>query len=383
MVVIRNTDGFYHYEQPRPTWKEVAHLASISQAAPIALGCAILVQCALSTWCIQTSIIPTWSSDPLTALAAASNTGRIVYQRGRCMMSAHDRALPAKPTTPRARQRSPYHVNKRIMYVLLAVSIVLGAFIVWTGMIIHYGDVNNPDGNWNLFPTATADDVYGEPLAATMTKTVFLKFFSSGGTAPVTEPKMLGCLAFNVVIQSFLTIGMHCAELQVTLLRDEHVWNSIALPNGSKPQTMYNSITQPIHSLPNVILLLFKPIVHWMFGTALSVDYARGVLMRVPHIAYLTGLWVLFVIFAFSISFTTRKGPLPASYGHLQTMLDVAGECADGVVYWGDKGEVEGETMFDNRFARDPYSAGQMRVRHAGVSSKQRLEPVQMGVLYS
>lgn len=92
---------------------------------------------------------------------------------------------------------------------------------------------------------------------------------------------------------------------------------------------------------------------------------------------------MLFVVLAFSISFTTRKGPLPASYGHLQTMLVVAGECVDGVMYLSDKGEVEDATSSENRFERTPYSAGQTRVRHSGVSTNQRLETVQMGMLYS
>ncbi len=289
------------------------------------------------------------------------------------MMSAHERSQPTMATAPRARQKSPYHVNKGIMWVLLAISVVLGAFIVWTGLIVYYGNDNSPNGTWDFFPTAASDDFYS---LKGQTQTVFLKFFSNGGTQPVSEPKMLGCLAFNVIIQSFLTIGMHCAELQVTLRRDEHVWSSLELPSGSKPQSTYNSITQPVHSLPNLILLLFKPIVHWMFGAALSVDYARGVLMRVPHITYLTVLWTLFVIFAFSISFTSRKGQLPSSYGHLQTMLDVAGESAHSAMYWGDKGEVQRLT-FENELS---YTSG---VRHSGVSTKDRLEPVQMGVPYS
>ena len=308
-------------------------------------------------------------------------------------MSAHDRTLPATPRAPLQRQLPPYKVSKKLLRVLVGISIILCAFIVWTGIIIHIAYANDQNGSWNFIPTAAVDAMTnGFDADGSMTLTVFVKFFTSyaKGSEPtdyynpdadpvyIFESTMIGVLAFCVAIQSFLTVGLHCAELQVIMLRDEQVWRTISSASGSKPQSLYNSMTQPLHSLPNVTLLLFKPVVHWLFGSALGVDYAKGVLMRVPHVTYLMVLWLIFLGFVFSISFVRPKGPLPATYGHLQTMMDVADEYSD-VMYWGDKGE-----------AVDPFEqaeASAFRYRHMGMrhsgTGTQPLPHVKMEVLYS
>ena len=87
-----------------------------------------------------------------------------------------------------------------------------------------------------------------------MTSTVFLKFFTvpdeskqvvDGTLMHVPEGIMLGILFLCVAIQAFLTVGLHCAELQVILLRDEAIWRSLSSPKGSKPESLYNSIVEP------------------------------------------------------------------------------------------------------------------------------------------
>jgi hypothetical protein len=107
---------------------------------------------------------------------------------------------------------------------------------------------------------------------------------------------MLGVLGINVLIQSFLTICIRGAEVQVTLMHDEHVWSTLGAALGSKEQTFYRFIMQPLSSISNVILLFFNFIVHWMFGSALGVDYPRATAMPAPYTAYLTLLWLLFLI---------------------------------------------------------------------------------------
>ncbi|RMZ77768.1 hypothetical protein DV737_g4189, partial [Chaetothyriales sp. CBS 132003] len=340
MILVRNTYDFYLYDG-RVLWNDTNHLVSISKAPPIALGLAILIQCALSTWCLQTSTIPTWSSHPLTTLAAANDSGRLSYQRGRCMMSVHDRVLPATPTAPRPRQLSPYSASPHILHILLAVFVVLCALAIWTAIIIHIGLHNFTRGSWSFIPTSAVDpNTNTNDITASMTMTVFLKFFANSPNPPgpdvVPEANMAAILVFCLAIQSFLTIGLHCAELQVLLLRDESVWRTISSASGSKAGRVYNSVTEPFKVLPNLILLLFKPVVHWMFGSSLQVDYAKGILMRVPQITYLTVTWLVFLVFVCAISFVSPKGPLPATYGHLQTMLNIADDLSDNM-HWGEK----------------------------------------------
>ncbi len=332
MILVRNTYDLY-LNAGEVTVNEVSHLVSISRVTPITLGIAILIQCALATWCLSTSKIPTWSSHPLTTLAAATHKGGLVHRRGRAMMSAHMRSLPARPTSPSARQKSLFTVSPRILYVLIAVTIVLITFVIWAVVMIKLKS-DYANRSWAFIPTSTIDSAGGTGSYSTsnMTATIFLKFFTTpdhsaqlvdGTLMHVAEGTMLEILFFCVAIQALLTVGLHCAELQVILLRDEAIWRSLSSSKGSKPESLYNSITQPLKSLPNVLLLTFKPVVHWFFGTALQVDYARGVLMRVPHVTYLMILWFVFLVFVVSISFPRPKGLLPATYGHLQTMADI------------------------------------------------------------
>lgn len=383
MILVRNTYGFYLNDGG--DWNDYSHRVSISQTTPIVLGTAILLQAALAIWCLFTSRIPTWSSDPLTTLAAATHHGGLVRRKGRSMMSAHMRSLPAAPTAPVTRQKSPYAVSPRILHVLFAVTIVSGALVVWTGIIIKVS-LSNPKGSWSFIPSSAVDPGSNwSDFTPDMTKTVFLKWFStSGGGNPsfVPERNVFAVLAFCVLIQSILTVGLHCAELQVILLRDEAIWRTLASPIGSKPESTYNSVTRPFQSLPNIMLLLFKPVVHWFFGSALQIDYAKGVLMRVPHITYLMILWLFFLGFVAFISFTRPKGTLPATYGHLQTMADVADEVG-GIMFFGDKGSAdatdlstESEVNHLNAARSDGYE-----LRHAGTSSMP-LPPVNVGVSY-
>ena len=383
MILVRNTYKFYLNDGG--DWNETSHFVSISQATPIALGVAILVQGALATWCLQTSKIPTWSSHPLTTLAAATHQGGIIHRNGRSMMSARMRSLPPTAMAPVSRQESPYAVAPRVFHVLVVTSAVLLILIIWTAIIIPVGRHTSPGGSWSFIPTSAVD--YGSnagDFLPSMTQTVFLLFFSKhldpGVPNYVPESNILGILAFCVMIQSCLTVGLHCAELQVIMQRDESIWRTLSSPEGSKSESTYNSVTQPLMFVPNAMLLIFKPVVHWFFGSALQVDYAKGVLMRVPHITYLTILWLVFVGFVAFLSFRRPKGPLPVTYGHLQTMADLADEVG-AVMFFGDKGVADASMMAEGEENDQLDGMGNSELRHAGTSAEP-LPPVQIGSLY-
>lgn len=69
-------------------------------------------------------------------------------------------------------------------------------------------------------------------------------------------------ILFTVTLQSFISVGLHCAELQVTLSRDEAVWRTVATSAGSNPN--YNTIVAAATSWQSIVLLAFKPFIHWM-----------------------------------------------------------------------------------------------------------------------
>lgn len=96
-------------------------------------------------------------------------------------------------------------------------------------------------------------------------------------------------------------------------------------------------------------LLVLKPLIHWIYGLSMKITYGR-LIMQAHQVLYLGITWCLLLAFVLFVSLRKPKGPLPAAYGHLQTMADVVDEWST-VMYWGDKGMKRG-------------------IRHAGTSSK-------------
>lgn len=334
-------------------------LVSLTRSVPICLGIAILVQCLICCWCLKEAKFPSWSSDPLNTIEIARYAG-LKRQEGRAMMSVHDRRLSDGPSRPIAKQRSSRQVSKSVRWILFLVTAVLVGLVIWTVVIIYVGYHYRMGGSWSFFPTNTPDYeiAYGPGWTykndKSQTLTVFLFFFAnwaSEETLMLTEWRVLSVLLFKLVIQSALTIGLHCTELQCQLSRDEAIWRTLSSPKGRMPNTTYNSLTQPFKSWQSLGLLIFKPAIHWLFGAALQVDYGLGLVMRVPQTAYMTAGWFLFLLFVAAVTLHRPKGYLPASYGHLQTMVNVADIWSEKM-YWGDKGTHEDEN----------------RVWHAGTS---------------
>lgn len=300
-------------------WEKHSHDANFSRVGPLSLGFAILIQCALSIWCLQSQTFASWDSSPLTTLAAFGLRGdELIAQSG---------TSEARPSRSDKR-RSPYASHPRVRLALAIVTVVFLAFMVWTALLIPYGIRNQPRGSWAFFPTSTNGDDDEDPN----TMTIFLKFFkvhnevyeNRGGTLGpdyVSESNLFGILLLYVVLQSLVTIGLHSAELQVLMLRDEATWQKSSAC-GSTSWSSLSSVMAPLRSPPNAVLLLFKPVLHWFFAICLSVDYAQGMAMRAPQTAYLTAAWAIFVIFAYGISFYRPRGALPLTYGRLSTMRE-------------------------------------------------------------
>ena len=263
--------------------------------------------------------------------------------------------------------------DKKIHWILVGIGVSLCAFAVWTIVLIAvasrrmagYGITED----WGFVPTSTSNPSSDNESCFSgehkQTLTVFLHLWINPCDDYLPESWYVIVLLFNAVFQSTLTMGLHCAELQVNLTRDEAIWRAMASAEGSIPNSVYNSVTQPLKSWESAGLLLSKALIHWLYGSALKVDSYEGLMMHVPQMLYLTIFWAVFLGFILLVSFRRPKGPLPATYGHLQTMADIVDEWSVKM-YWGDK--TEGET-----------TPGQ--ARHAGTSSGP-LPDVDMNTLY-
>lgn len=369
MLLVFNTSAFYTTSLnygTSVTFDSVKDLVSLTRAMPLCLGVAILVMSLIALWSIKRTVMPSWSSDPLNTATIGLNTS-LVRHKGRAMMSVHDRHADSSPRQPNRRQQSSRSVSNWVLRIFILAILILVALVIWSSVIVYVGYRNGNGTSWGFFPTTTGDFsiIDGEtgtslknPASATLT--VFLFFFADAGDGylkTIPEARMLGVLAFYLVIQSVFTVGLHCAELQCQLVRDEAIWRDVGSSEGRLQSSIYNSIIQPLQSWQGAGLLIFKVVVHWLFGFAMTVDYGQGVLMRPPQIVYLTVAWLLFVVFLAAVTMKRPAGCLPTAYGHLQTMVDVADEWNERM-YWGDKGLLaDGDT-----------GAG---MRHAGTSSEQ------------
>lgn len=324
----------------------------LSKAGPLCLGIALLVQCAICTYCLLDSAVPTWNPNPLVTLAVALESGAL-RSKSRCLTSVHDRERPDEPRKPLCIQDTAHRAHPSVLWVLAGLSVVMIAVCIWAGIIIVIAHHNKQGTNWAFFPVLKK--------GADQSPLVILNFFSDKNyDRYLSETGLFAALLFTVLIQSFLTIGAHCAELQVILARDEMIWRSISTQKGSK--ACVSAISSALGSWQSFILMCFKPLIHWFYGLAMYVDYGGGIVMFGPQITYLVLLWAVFVGFVWFVSCRKPVGYLPATYGHLKTMVDIVDEWHPAM-FWGDKGMTD------------------LGCRHAGTSAS-RLPPVDPSAWY-
>jgi hypothetical protein len=126
----------------------------------------------------------------------------------------------------------------------------------------------------------------------------------------------------------------------VNASRDEQVWRA-AYSKGTNPR--YNSVIAALTSWETTVLNLLKTVIHWLFGLGISVYINNGMVMRPPQIFHLTAVAGILALITTYIATRRLSGPQPATYGQLQTLIDLVdlwpgkGER----MYWGHKRERE------------------------------------------
>jgi hypothetical protein len=117
-------------------------------------------------------------------------------------------------------------------------------------------------------------------------------------------------------------------------------------------------------SWQTMTLFVFKTLVNWVFGLAFAL-YIEGVEIKIPQVCYLAIALTLLASWATVLALWRPEGPMPATFGHLPTLVDLIDEwpCrlksqrdADGaeeakfsglvagdsvILFWGDKGADE------------------------------------------
>ena len=160
------------------------------------------------------------------------------------------------------------------------------------------------------------------------------------GDPPQTVLDLLALL-FTIAFQSYLTIGLHCAELIVNASRDEGAWRGASRLHGKGAQLTSNAIETACTSWKTIVLSTLKASVHWIFGRGLRGGGTAGIIeFWVGPLWILSAFTFLLAVFGTCLALQKPHGPQPATYGHLRSLAELIDDWAkEGKnLYWGDKG---------------------------------------------
>ena len=259
------------------------------------------------------------------------------------MIGVHDYKTSApKPRNPKPQQKPAWSAHREVRSVLIYLWFLVIFSLAWFGSLAgaiairshsHGCDEQTYCGNliwgssWSLLP-----DIGGVTSLAQINP--FEGMLVAEDRANTTKSFGLSFLLI-LAFQSMLTLGLHCAELLVDISRDEDVWRQTYTVKGYVPRS---ALAVALGSWKTVLLLLFKPLVHWLFGLGMTYYFGFGVFMRPPQLLYMSIAIVLLALLGTFLCFAKPKGPQPAAFGHVQTLVNLIDEWYEKV-FWGHKGK--------------------------------------------
>lgn len=252
------------------------------------------------------------------------------------MMDVEYKDLPSGPQRPQKRQppmRKPCRATYYIIYVLFLFAFLAIVFSCSIFGLCWYDQHNwDPRQQFSFFNEAPK----GSDEEVTTTG-----FHVDINTKDSLLPHFLVFL-FGLAMQIIITFTFHCAGLIVNVFRDQRSWRAAAKRRGTPLGN--DAIKSARTSLDWMFLFILKPIAQWLFG-------AQGIAYRTERFGeiefnpipffVLAGVATLLTVFATCLVFRKQSGPQPATYCHLQTIVD----CVDGWgkgdrdrLWWGYKG---------------------------------------------
>ena len=347
----------------------------VNSIALLTLGIGLFGQAFISSWSLLSAHIITWNSNPLNATLAGLHKG-LDHQPKRCLLSA-TAIYESGPVTPSLDQPSARVTNPSVRWVTRLLWVLTALVICWASIILGLTIRLNPGVHFKAtFPLSSTS--YQDDLG-----------FSIGRPTWRLAVRNILSLLVIAVIQSGLTLGLHCTELIVNVSRDEGAWRAAAAFTSARDnapadqespkkkcgaQLRPASITAASTSWQTIGLFIFKPLTHWLFGLGMTlfVDpqsfFGTEIAMRCMPLFALGGCALIISLTATCIVRHRPRGPQPAAWGHLQTLADLVDDWStgeDGKLYWGDKGQNGNDT------------------RHAGTSSSRELvSPIRLDRFY-
>ncbi|KAG2119144.1 uncharacterized protein F5147DRAFT_767873 [Suillus discolor] len=293
------------------------------------LGVALLLQVMIALAAMRAVKILTWSSSPFDLTAALVHHAQLTPIPFRCMRRVSDLDAYEGPAKPAETQPSAWDAHPSIRKVVIFLWVIVTACAGWAALVMYISDRFFSSGNtlalktWSFLPNSEDNYIMYDLLSG--------------------SPE--GWILFFVniaVAQGLLTLGLHCSELIVNVIRDERQWRCATRRQGLRVTT--NPLVSIFNQPSCVILFIVKPFLHWIFGLSFTIgksainDTLRGFLLSI-YTAQIWNLCIALFIFACFFTFVALRrpsGPQPAAYGHLQTLADLVDEWSP-VMWWGHK----------------------------------------------
>ena len=284
--------------------------------------------------------IPTWSSSPFNN-AWASSSSRIRHH-GRCMLSVHDSDQPTVAVLPRARQRSAWVAHPEVRWIFVFVWDLVALIMVWWAVLFGVlratdkacksgsGHRFNCDGvvwgrSWSLIPdmsgisTLAQIDLFNNPIATSRENFQEIPRFAG-------DSRRFASNADNVLAL--------CRVASDTVTRRRHLAPDINFYEGLSHQECHRHGHQQLDECAasrieadhTLALRSYRRIL-------LQLRYFHAICAAVLRATAM----ILVALFTTFLCFQKPKGPQPATFGHIQTLvdrIDVWGE----PLYLGDKG---------------------------------------------
>jgi hypothetical protein len=301
----------------------------------ITLGVGLLGQAVLATWAYCSTTVPNWSSSPLDTALACHQKG-VEKDNSNTLLSVGDNpsSTASYPLSLQKSALDSHHRIRRVLQVLWAVFIFGSLWTIGVATSIY---IRSKQASCMSCGVYTGTGWW--PIPDIGSPSPFASFTIINSPDPV-DPI---CLLFVFVFQAFVTLGLHFAELLVDVSRDEDFWRTTYSSGGYKIE--YNSILAAIMSWKSLVLLAFKPVIHWLYGLGISTLWGVGLVLRPASLMYMTFSFLLLALFGTVVARARPKGPQPVTYGHIQTMINLVDEWQDfdsnknGRFYWGHKSE--------------------------------------------
>jgi hypothetical protein len=207
-----------------------------------------------------------------------------------------------------------------IRYIVWA---YFGAFAIWSSVLGVAGSATDHLIQGNPLANGTANSWESSSMIGLEYPTQF-----------TYRPDWVGLLT-QIIVQSFIVLGLHCIELIANISRDESSWRKAASVgvnmNGS-------AVRQFVTSWQSMMLMALKSITQWVFGKAFIADIQM--VMSLFPLVTMAGLFLLSATFTEYLVRRKPKGYQPVTYGDIGRLARYIDEWDETCIFWGDKGEI-------------------------------------------